>query len=159
LGAKVLHPKSVQPAARQGIPVRIASSYETDKPGTRLTHAREGALPRVEALTLVRKGCLVRARSPEMGDEGIVAGDLGAALRRQNIDVLAAAAGFNAGRGLWLVGGPDQERFQAVLRDHVGPHVLIEAQRDVAVLGIVGDRAATAAGILARVARCLERAG
>ncbi len=159
LGAKVLHPKSVQPAARHGIPVRIASSYEPDKPGTRLTHGREGAAPRVEALTLVRRGALVRARSSEMGDEGIVVGDMGAALRRHNVDVLAAAFGFNGGRGLWLVGGPDLERFLAVLRDHVDARVLIEAQRDVAVLGIVGDRAATAAGILARVARCLERVG
>ena len=33
LGAKVLHPRSVQPAARQRIPVRIASSHVPDRPG------------------------------------------------------------------------------------------------------------------------------
>src|SRR5262249_6505602 len=36
LGAKVLHPKSVQPAARQRIPVRIASSFNPEQAGSRL---------------------------------------------------------------------------------------------------------------------------
>src|SRR5262249_57171284 len=40
LGAKVLHPRSVQPAAPQRIPVRIASSHVPDRPGTRLVPAR-----------------------------------------------------------------------------------------------------------------------
>ena len=32
-------------------------------------------------------------------------------------------------------------------------------QRQVAILGIVGERVATAAGVIARVARCLEKTG
>jgi aspartate kinase len=159
LGAKVLHPKSVQPAARQRIPVRIASSHEPDKPGTRLVPADESAAPSVAALTLVRKGGLVRASAREMGDEGIVPGGMIEVLRRQNIDVLASGVGFNGGRVLWLVGGPDLDRFVAALEQHNAGYFRTDVQRDVAVLGIVGEEVATAAGVMARVARCLEQTG
>jgi aspartate kinase len=159
LGAKVLHPKSVQPAARQRIPVRIASSHEPDKPGTRLVPPTEAPSPGVTALTLVRRGALVRASAREMGDEGIVPGSLIDAFRRHNIDLLASAVGFNGGRILWLIGGQDVERFLGILEQHNTFGFQVDAQRDVAVVGIVGEQAATAPGVMACVARCLEQTG
>jgi aspartate kinase len=159
LGAKVLHPKSVQPAARQQIPVRIGTSADLSKPGTRLRPQSPGAAPGVTALTLVRKAGLVRASSPAMGDEGIIGAGFVEALRRNNIDVLASGHGFNGGRALWLLAGSDVERFLGLLRDHVAPHILIEAQRDVAILGVVGHRVGVTPGILAQVAQCLQRSG
>jgi aspartate kinase len=159
LGAKVLHPKSVQPAARQRIPLRIASSFEPDKPGSRLLPLKPGQSPNVAALTLVRRGGLIRASSPEMGDEGIVPTSLVEAFRRQNVDILASASGFNGGSMLWLVGNLELDRFLRVLDQHSQGRFQSEVQRQVAVLGIVGERVATAAGVLARVARCLEKSG
>jgi aspartate kinase len=159
LGAKVLHPKSVQPAARQQIPLRIATSADIEKPGTRLVPQRPGAAAGVAALTLVRAGALVQASGAEMGDEGIVPAGLSEALRRQNIDVLASAAGFNGGRALWLMGSVDRDRFVGVLQQQLSPGVHTDVQRDVAVLGIVGEQVGTAAGVLGRVLRCLDGAG
>jgi len=159
LGAKVLHPKSVQPAARQHIPVRIASSQEPNNPGTRLVSVDKSAAPSVAALTLVRKGALVRARAREMGDEGIIPGSLIEVVRQQNIDVLATGTGFNGGRVLWLLGGPDVDRFVAILDRHNTGCFQAEVQRDVAVLGIVGEDVATATGVIKSVARCLQLSG
>jgi aspartate kinase len=159
LGAKVLHPKSVQPAARQRVPVRIASSAEPDKPGTRLVPERPGAAPGVTALTLVRRGGLIRAAALELGDETIIPPAAIEALRRQNIDLLASAAGFNGGRVLWLVGSAEVEKFLAILRPLAEGRFQLEVQRDVAVVGIIGERVATTPDVLARVARCLDQAG
>jgi aspartate kinase len=159
LGAKVLHPRSVQPAARQRIPVRIGSSHEPDRPGTRLVPPAADAAPSVTALTLVRRAALVRASAREMGDEGIIPGSLIEAFRRYNIDLFASAVGFNGGRVLWLVGGPDLERFLGILRQHNTTGFQIDAEHNVAVLGIVGDNVATAPGVVARVTRCLEATG
>jgi aspartate kinase len=158
LGTKVLHPKSVQPAARQRIPVRIASSFSPEEPGSRLVALEPAREPHVAALTVVRGGGLVRAAAAEMGDEGEVPASFNNALRRANVDVLASAAGFNGGSTLWLLGPLDLERFLEVLDKEELP-LQTEVQRDVAVLGIVGERVATAAGVLARVARCLEKTG
>jgi len=158
LGAKVLHPKSVLPAARQGIPLRIASSFDPDKPGTRLAPTTGDTGPSVTALTLVRNGALVRAVACEFGSDGISTNALADDLRKQNVDILASASGFNGGSLLWLVGALDAARFIKVLEHHQSDRFKCEIRRDVAVVGVVGDRVATAAGILARVARCLEQA-
>jgi aspartate kinase len=157
LGAKVLHPRSVQPAARQGIPVRIASSFCPDRPGSRLVALEPARRPSVSALTVVRGGALVRA-VPEMDHDADGPIRLADGLRRANVDVLASAAG-GSGSTLWLLGPRDLERFLAV-RDQQGEvNFQTEVQRGVAVLAVVGERVATAAGVLARVARCLERTG
>jgi aspartate kinase len=157
LGAKVLHPKSVQPAARQKIPVRIASSHEPDKPGTRLVPL-QSTMPRVRALTLVRRGGLVRAQGVQMGDEGILPSSLMDAFRNNNVDVLASATGFNGGRVLWLVGSAELDRFVALLRQHTDERARIDVQRDVAILGLVGEHVGTAPGLLGCLARCLQAA-
>ena len=158
LGAKVLHPRSVLPAARQRIPLRIASSFEPDKPGTRLITEVPCAEPTVRALTLVRGGGLIRAASTGIDPERMTFNSVIDDIRRHNIDILASATGFNGGNLLWLVGNLDLERFLQVLRGHQNGQFRIDVQRSVAMVGVVGERVATAAGILARVARCLEDA-
>jgi aspartate kinase len=157
LGAKVLHPKSVQPAARQRIPVRIASSFNPEEPGSRLVALEPAGEPSVSALTVVRGGGLVRAVG-ETGEESEVPPGFPVALRRANVDILASAAGFNGGSILWLLGPQELPRFLSIMEQQELPFQT-EVQRGVAVVGIVGERVATAAGILARVARCLEKMG
>src|SRR5262249_56190005 len=62
------------------------------------------------------------------------------------------------GNLLGLLGAQELERFLRVLGKEELP-LATEVQRNVAVVGIVGERVATAAGVLARVARCLEKMG
>jgi aspartate kinase len=159
LGAKVLHPKSVQPAARQRIPVRIASSHEPDKPGTRLERVGSTAGPTVTALTLVRRAALVQATAREMGDEGIVPSEVIDAFRRHHIDLFASAVGFNGGRVLWLIDGQNVNRFVSVLQEHNTTRFQVDVQRSVAVLGIVGEMVTALAGLMGRLDRCLAEAG
>ena len=159
LGAKVLHPKSVLPAAKQGVPVRIASSFEPEKPGTRLVPSLEEKAPSVAALTLVRRATLIRLSSPELGSEPVESAGLNADLRRQNVDVLATSSAANGGNALWLVGPSDSERFLSILKRHQEETAQSEIRQDVAVLGIVGEQVALATGILAVVAGCLDEVG
>jgi len=159
LGAKILHPKSVLPAAKQSVPVRVASSFEPDLPGTRLVPLEGVGQPSVTALTLVRGGALVRLSSSELGNEGVVSTELIGDLRRYNVEILASATGSNGGSVLWLVGPLDLERFLALIEKHHREHIEHEVHRNVAVLGIVGQQVATAAGVIATVAGCLEKVG
>ncbi len=59
LGAKVLHQLSVVPCETQKIPLRIANTFEPEKPGTWLVSEPKGKPPAVWALTLT-SGALVR---------------------------------------------------------------------------------------------------
>ncbi len=38
-GAKVLHPRAIEPAIRKGIPVRVKCTFDPDAPGTQVVHA------------------------------------------------------------------------------------------------------------------------
>lgn len=159
LGAKVLHPRSVLPAMKQSTPVRVASTLEPDKPGTRLVPLHPEKSPSVSALTLVRRGTLVRLGSPELGNVSVADPELDAELRRQNVDILATGAAANHGKALWLVGPLDAERFLSILEEHTHDEVEREIHADVAVLGIVGEKVATVAGIIALVVNCLAEVG
>ena len=158
LGAKILHAKSVQPAAKQGTRLRIASSFEPEKPGTWLVPLKPGLPPSVAALTLVRKGGLVRLTAPGMGAEGNFTATLIADLQRHNIDTLASAAGLNGSSVLWLVSNLDLERFLAIVKHHEIEGFQTEVRRSVAVIGIVGTGVATAPGVLTRVTAVLNQA-
>jgi aspartate kinase len=159
LGAKVLHPKSVVPAARQDIPLRVASTFEPDKRGTYLVPPKAGASASVAGLTLVRKGGLVRMSSPELGSEGVMAPGMIEDLRKQNVDIVAGATAANGSSVVWLVGPLDMDRFVQIVERHRDPAHSVEVRRGVAVLGIVGEQVATAAGAIAQVARCLDEVG
>jgi aspartate kinase len=45
-GAKVLHPKTIHPAVRSGIPVRVKNTFEPAHPGTVITAERRPRRPR-----------------------------------------------------------------------------------------------------------------
>jgi aspartate kinase len=156
LGAKVLHPRSILPAFRKGVPVRIASSINPDQPGTRLVREQEGVAGRVRALTLVRKGCLVRAWAVEMGDEGIVPPEMIGELRRGNVDVIASASGFNGGSLLWLTGPEDGDRFLRILKNYDHGYFQSEIRKPVALLGIVGQNVANSPEVHLRVTQALQ---
>lgn len=53
LGAKVLHPRTMEPAEEAGIEVRVRNSFSPERPGTRVSSFEEG--PGVRCLALRRK--------------------------------------------------------------------------------------------------------
>lgn len=156
LGAKVLHGKCALPAARQKIPLRIASTFAPEKPGTYLTCAH--GEPEVTALTLVRQAGWVQATAPE-GITEHLAVKLIQEVRRRNIDVLARASGFNGASLMYLVGNLDLPKFLRLLEKLRGDELNIEVHRDVAVLGIVGEKVTEVPGLLAKVSHSLDRVG
>jgi len=159
LGAKVLHPRSILPALRQKVPVRIANSFRTDLPGTRLVAARPDQPPGVTALSLVRGGGLVRVIASELGGEDVVDYRLTKDLRDANVEVLASAIGQSGGSVLWLLGKGELARFLPLLERYQAGHFEVEKARQAAILGIVGEKVATAPGIHHTVARCLDEVG
>ncbi len=50
-GAKVLHPRTIQPAVRAGIPVRVLNTFNLDNPGTLIAHHPDNNDGVVKAVT------------------------------------------------------------------------------------------------------------
>ena len=57
-GAKVLHPKTLLPAMRRGIPVRVLNTHEPSQPGTRVSRTADRSRDVVKAIA-AKKGIVV----------------------------------------------------------------------------------------------------
>lgn len=58
-GAKVLHPKTVQPILSRGIPVRVRNTFNPDHPGTLISQNMEPADTVIKAVTAIRSVSLL----------------------------------------------------------------------------------------------------
>ncbi len=64
-GAKILHPTTLTPVKRKGIPVFVGSSYEPDAPGTWIKE-KVNEQPLVRAVTIKEGQCLITLSNPDM---------------------------------------------------------------------------------------------
>ena len=73
-GAKVIHPKTIEPAVAAGIPVRVKSTFEPEHPGTQIVSHRGHLNRDVVALALKRNNTILTLESTRMLDaEGYLA--------------------------------------------------------------------------------------
>jgi len=95
-GAKVLHPKTLAPVRRQGIPVRVCNSFRPEHPGTRV-HA--GAAPSqgpARGLSLLRGVALLDFSGPGMRAISSVAGRAFTALAGQDLQPVLITQGSSS---------------------------------------------------------------
>lgn len=154
LGAKVLHGKCAAPAARRDIPVRIANTFHPDRRGTYLTHQSR---PGVTALTSVRQAGLIQATSREGASEQFAV-RIVEEKRRKNIDVMLRTSGLNGATLMYLVDQLNLNRFVKVLHRLKDPQMQVNIRRDVAVVGVVGEKLDEIPGLLTTINRCLDEA-
>src|SRR5688500_19622197 len=99
-GAKVLHYKTILPAFRQRIPVRILNSFNPTHPGTRVTVEGNPSARGVKAVTSIRGVILVAISGTGMqGIPGIVAKTFGVVAAQQaNVLMISQASSEKIGR-------------------------------------------------------------
>jgi aspartate kinase len=157
LGAKILHQQSVVPCEAQKIPLRIANTFEPEKPGTWLVSDPKGKPPAVWALTLTT-GALVRLSAAAPGAAGAFASRVFEQFELRNIEILATASARNGQTLLCLLGKESAKRFKELAQREAGDGVDVEIQEPVAVLGVVGPGVGKEPGVLAQVAGCFDAA-
>lgn len=150
-GAKVLHPKTIQPAVELSIPVRVLNTFEPENAGTVVT-ARSPQTPQTIKSIAHKKGVTVlRITSARMlGAWGFLSTLFQIFERhRTSIDVIATS---EVSVSLTL---DNDDALDLLLRDlqRVGE---IEVERQQAVICLVGEGLRTTSGIAARVFAALE---
>lgn len=95
-GAKVLHPKTILPAMRENIPVRVLNTFRPADKGTTIVSGfaeRRNRSHTVEALTFKRRIIVLHVQSPEFFDaSGLMARIFGVFERhRTSIDLVATS--------------------------------------------------------------------
>jgi len=164
-GAKVLHYKTILPAFRQRIPIRILNSFNPGHPGTRVSVEGNASACGVKAVTSIRGVILVAISGTGMqGIPGIVAKafDVVAA---QQANVLMISQASSENNICFVLSAAEAPRVVAALRAALEFELMrghieeITAEEQVAIVAAIGDRMRGAPGIAATVFGALGGAG
>ena len=144
-GAKVLHPKTIQPAREKGITVRVCNSFAPHLPGT-LVKAQAAPPPHtVRGITCLKGMALLDLSGPGMkGVPGVAARAFGALAAREISVVLITQASSECDITI-CVQASDAEAAVAALDTAFDAEIAagrvdaVEVRRDLAILSIVGD--------------------
>jgi aspartate kinase len=164
-GAKVLHYKTILPAFRKRIPVRILNSFNPSHPGTRVTVDGDASARGVKAVTSIRGVILVAINGTGMqGIPGIVAKAFDA-ITAQQANVLMISQASSENNVCFVLSAAEAPRVAAALRGALEVELMrghideISAEQQVAIVAAIGDRMHGTPGIAATVFGALGAEG
>jgi bifunctional aspartokinase / homoserine dehydrogenase 1 len=163
-GAKVLHYKTILPAFRKRIPVRILNSFNPAHPGTRVSVEGDTSTPGVKAVTSIRQVSLIAISGTGMqGIPGIVAKAFDV-VAEQQANVLMISQASSENNICFVISSLEAPRVVRALRtalevELMRGHIEEIADQPVAVVAAIGDRMRGTPGIAATVFGALGSAG
>jgi aspartate kinase len=163
-GAKVLHYKTILPAFRQRIPVRILNSFNPSHPGTRVSVEGNPSAQGVKAVTSIRGVILIAISGTGMqGIPGIAAKTFDV-VADQQANVLMISQASSENNICFVLSAAEAPRVVAALRHALEFELMrghieeITAEQQVAIVAAVGDRMQGSPGIAATVFGALGEA-
>ena len=163
-GAKVLHPRTMRPLQRAGIPLRIKNTLRPEAPGTLVGPAEPNPQPSIRAVTAVRDAALVRVDGAATLEVPDLARRIFGPLAEAGVAVsLVAQASAEGSFGL-AVRQHDAEAVVALLRRALAREIergdvrAVRAEPGGAVVAAVGSGMHGAAGLAGRFFATLARA-
>jgi aspartate kinase len=153
----VLHYKTILPAFRQRIPVRILNSFNPSHPGTRVSVEGNAAARGVKAVTSIRKVTLIAVSGTGMQGIPDIAAKAFDVVAAQQGNVLMISQASSENNICFVVNETEAPRIVAELRRALEVELLrghieeIAAETSVAIVAAVGDRMRGTPGIAGTV--------
>lgn len=156
-GAKVLHPKTIEPAVQARIPVRILNTFQPDDPGTLVVAESDEENERVVEGIAVKKGnTLVNITSTRMLDAAGYLVRVFAALERHEVSVDTIATS-EVSISL-TVDSRHRGQLDAALKE-LDDVATIKRWENKAIVAVVGEGMQVKPGVAAQVFGVMGRAG
>jgi bifunctional aspartokinase / homoserine dehydrogenase 1 len=163
-GAKVIHPQTMYPASRKGLPLFIRNTFNPTHPGTRID-ATASKQPPIKGITTINQQATVTIEGSGMIGVPGTAERVFSALRAGRISVVMISQGSSEHSICCVVKSELADTACALLRDAFHREIAsgaiqdVSAEKDIAVLAIVGDGMAGVPGVAARLFAALGHAG
>jgi len=164
-GAKVLHPKTIQPVMKKKIPVWIKNSFNPSCPGTKIVPAAPDGHPGVKAITSVSKASLITVNGRDMLSFPQLAARVFGALSLEDIPTLMVTQSSAENVVCFAAHDADLKRAKTrlekafeleMLHDRVAA---IEVMHNVAIVVAIGENMKGTPGIAGRAFGALGRRG
>ena len=156
-GAKVLHPKTVQPIVALNIPVRVRNTFNTEHPGTLITAKSEAAETVIKAVTVVKHVSLLTVSGRGMLGVPGIAGRAFTATAAAGASILMISQSSSEQSFCFTIPehkGQDVKRsIEAALANEIQARDVddVAVQRDVVIVTAVGSGMRGTPGIAGRV--------
>ncbi|MGA9352980.1 MAG: aspartate kinase, partial [Terriglobales bacterium] len=160
-GAKVLHPKTLRPVNRSGIPIWIKSTFAPEDPGTKITLAGRRDVDGVKALAAVRDAALITISGPAAKGTPDALGRTVAAAAAVRADVLVISQFPSHNDICLVVASSIAERTVEALRREFSPELRNKevepalSDAAVSVITLVGENMRVTAEMVARASAAL----
>ncbi len=156
-GAKVIHPKTIAPAAERDIPVRILNTFEPERDGTRIVRIPTVNHRTVKAITAIRNLSQITIEGRGMLGVPGVAAKVFSAVAREDISVLMISQSSSEQNICFVVETQSAARALAALEKEFELERLrhnidrVWAEERVAIIAIVGGSMKGIPGIAGKV--------
>lgn len=162
-GAKVLHPKTLNPVVQAAIPVWIRNSFSPEKPGTKITPEGRSIGGGVKALTAIRDVTLISVGGPGIVGLPDVVGRTFSTTAEVRANVLLISQSSSQNDICFIVSTVDAERTVEALRKefahdlahHKVEHITVDS--NIAIVAVVGENMRGTPGIAGRTFNALGR--
>ncbi|MDD2666045.1 MAG: aspartate kinase [Methanocellales archaeon] len=160
-GAKVLHPKTIEPAIQKGITVRVRNTFNPDHPGTLIIKAHEHIKDIVKAVTLIQNIALINISGSGMAGTPGVAGRVFSALGRIGANIMMISQGSSEANISLVIDKTQLDISLHALQTEFTENIIkdISYDENVCVIAVVGDGMAGTPGVAGRVFSALGRIG
>jgi len=165
-GAKVLHPKTIQPVMKKKIPVWIKNTFNPGCPGTRIGPSTgSGGQSGVKAITSVSKADLITVSGTDSLSFAGLAGKVFSALSVEEIDTLMVTQSSADNVLCFAVHDVDLKRVKAKLERVFELEILhdymtaLEVMPHAAIVVTIGENMKGTPGIAGRAFSALGRRG
>ena len=161
-GAKVLHPKTIEPAVRKGIPVKVLNTFQPDHPGTVvLMRDTSGNGSPIKAVTMIKNIGLINISGAGLSGTPGVAGRIFSALGREDINIVMISQASSEFNVSMAIEGGQVDKALAVLSKEFNGEVEkdLTCDKNVCVVAVVGGGMAGSPGTAGRVFTALGREG
>ncbi|HEX9942643.1 MAG TPA: bifunctional aspartate kinase/homoserine dehydrogenase I, partial [Thermoanaerobaculia bacterium] len=164
-GAKVLHPKTIQPAREKGIPVRVRNSFAPGNPGSLVHGEAAPAATGARGLTFLPGVSLVDVTGSGMAGVPGVAARVFQAMAAADISVILITQGSSEFAISFAVAGTDGPRAVQALRDVFAAELAaglldpIQIRPDCSIVSLVGDNMRDRLGVVGGFAGALANVG
>ncbi len=164
-GAKVLHPKTILPAADLGIPIRIKNTFAPSAEGTLITHESPANHQGVKTVTSITGVSMVSIEGSGMIGVPGTAQRAFAAIAHHKINVLMFSQGSSEQHISLVVSRADCPGTVRALRREFDPELekrhidRIAEVSDIAIIALVGEGMKSIPGIAARTFTVIGETG
>ncbi|AIJ05648.1 aspartate kinase [Methanocaldococcus bathoardescens] len=169
-GAKVLHPRTIEPAMEKGIPILVKNTFEPENEGTLITNDMEMSDSIVKAISTIKNVALINIFGAGMVGVSGTAARIFKALGEEDVNVILISQGSSETNISLVVSEEDVDKALNALKREFGDFGKksflnnnlirdVSVDRDVCVVSVVGAGMKGAKGIAGKIFTVVSESG